>query len=453
MARGRKKTLPLKGPEPSPSTVAPERKSSTPLTPPLAPSPNFLEQEPQQRAPQEKGLPQRAPQAHYHVQPQKQAVILPTIPDYPSPQNLNHQPPQNFGHSLAGAEVLDHYHPRATNPQPAPFNHLSGIILPDPIAIPPPHMSQPSSTHHHLQNYHPNPAHLEASAGLSHPPPPPQAPDSAPGNYTYANLTDGIVGHIFFPLVLKKIFEHFAQQQLPAAQSADHFEMLEDRALELKKYGEMCGLEGACEKYASVDLFMSAMVTSLSGLPEKVNAGSIDPLLADTLSVASASFRNGPGPGATATGRIQNAAEAGNSSGFPHKSQHDGVAPGSGVAKPPVQRDLEDVHNAARRKLRPHARKCLEEWFQAHLESPYPSDVEKQALATQCQLELQQVCLNHMFRVDGRVICRFDGLKKYKRDLTLPGLLLHSLHLYSILVIFRSTTTLATKECVRVSHC
>lgn len=382
MVRGRRKTPPPKKSAASPRSRAQEGKPPTPSTSSLAPSTAPLDQESQQRT---------AAQGQFTGQFQKQSFVLPAIPDFPSPPSSGQPPPQHFGNSQQVAPVLDHYQPQMPNHHSAPFNHLSGIVLPDPIAVPPPHPGQLPSVQHNPQNYHPNPAHAQASGALSQQPP--QVPDSAPGNYTYANLTDGIVDHIFFPLVLKKIFEYFARQQLPAAHSADHFQVLEERALELKRYGEMCGLEGACEKYASVDLFMSAMVTSLSGLHEKVNAGSIDPLLADTLSVASASFQNRTG--ATASTGFQNGRKP--SFGLPHMSQRAGVVAGSGVVKPPGQRNLEDELGGPRRKLRPQARKCLEEWFQAHLESPYPSDAEKQALATQCQLEIQQVCVKIAF--------------------------------------------------------
>lgn len=391
MVRGRKKTPPpKKKPTASPSSGTQKGKPPTPSTSSLVPSTAPLDQEPQPRTTQ---------QGQFTGQFQKNSFVLPAIPDFPSPPSSSQPPPQHFGNSHQTAPILDHYQPHMPNQHPAPFNHLSGIVLPDPIAVPAQHPGQLPSTQHNLQNYHPNPAHLQTSGGLGQHPP--QVPDSAPGNYTYANLTDGIVGHIFFPLVLKKIFEYFARQQLPAAHSADHFQVLEERALELKRYGEMCGLEGACEKYASVDLFMSAMVTSLSGLHEKVDAGTIDPLLADTLSVASASFQSRTG--ATANFGFQNGQKA--PSGLSHVAQRAGVAAGSGVVKPPGQRNLEDELGGPRRKLRPQARKCLEDWFQAHLESPYPSDAEKQALATQCQLEIQQVCQDHVEAMHRVFLC------------------------------------------------
>jgi Homeobox KN domain len=315
----------------------------------------------------------------------------------------NMAPAQHHDQSMIPLAHLEPYpqHPHPPNPQAPTMSHLSSMVLPDPSGLPPgTHVQHPFSQHPqhpHHPHHPPSPPHMHTVAAgadhhhhQGHPPP---APESAAGNYTYANLTDGIVSHVFFPLVLKKIFEHLVQEELPANHSAAHFRILEERARELKSYGETYGLEVACEKYASVDLFMSAMVTSLSGLQQRVTSGSIDALLADTLAVASAAIQN---LGAIPDGMRADA--VGDPSLAPAPSRFGGVAAGSGVTKPsPGSRGMEDDLGAPRRKLKPHARRCLEEWFQNHLEAPYPTDAEKQALATQCQLEIQQVRTGRFF--------------------------------------------------------
>lgn len=181
---------------------------------------------------------------------------------------------------------------------------------------------------------------------------------------------------------MKKIFEHFTSSPLPAPHSNTHFGILEQRAAELKNYAQVFGLEGACEKYASVDLFMSAMVTSLSGLKDKVKAGSIDPLLADTLSAAADAMQSmghqgldplqqqpaeGSGPSAKAfSGSLLNSMGSPpavpSDDGFPKQGSTND--PGAGAQAAGVEPVV------ARRKLSREARACLERWFQENLASP-----------------------------------------------------------------------------------
>ena len=44
-----------------------------------------------------------------------------------------------------------------------------------------------------------------------------------------------------------------------------------------------------------------------------------------------------------------------------------------------------------RRNLRPKATKLLNQWFERHLDHPYPSEQEKRQLATQCDISVEQV--------------------------------------------------------------
>lgn len=188
---------------------------------------------------------------------------------------------------------------------------------------------------------------------------------------------------------MKKIFEIFTDRPLPAELLVPHFDNLEQRALELKSYGEVYGLEGACEKYASVDLFMSAMVSSLASLKPRIAGGAIDALLADTLTVASASVRGqalAPGPsGANSLlGGLGAAAASPAGDG-------DRLLDRLGLQGPGIGKSGDALSAARRRKLKPQARRCLEDWFQGHLDSPYPNDAEKHTLAAQCGLDVQQV--------------------------------------------------------------
>lgn len=186
---------------------------------------------------------------------------------------------------------------------------------------------------------------------------------------------------------MKRIFEIFSDRPLPADLLAPHFDNLEQRALDLKSYGEVYGLEGACEKYASVDLFMSAMVSSLASLKPRIAGGAIDALLADTLAVASAAVR-GQALAPTATGAHSLLGGIGASTAV---GDGDRLLDRLGIQSPGVGKGGESLSVSRRRKLKPAARRCLEDWFQNHLESPYPNDADKHALAAQCGLDVQQV--------------------------------------------------------------
>lgn len=376
MVRGRQNAPKLaqdEAPAPEQKAVIPGAQASVPSASSLPPLTSPTEVDPRQRT----------HHVQYHVPPRSGDA---EVQHMPSSMNANGNRNRNFENPLA--PPLEPYPQQTPNPQPCTNSHFS-MALPESASHPPASQPQHPSSHHHHHVYPYPRAHLQTNGtGVPHEQPPP-TPEQLPGNYTYANLTDGIVSHVFFPLVLKKIFEHLTQRQLPANHSAAHFDVLEQRALELKRYGEVYGLEGACEKYASVDLFMSAMVTSLSGLQQRVNAGSIDALLADTLAVASASIQNQHG---SPSGAGLSGSNPGNQAGVPIEGRPASrIAAGSGVVKSLGPRIMDDDMGAPRRKLKPQARRCLEEWFQSHLESPYPTDAEKQALATQCQLEIQQV--------------------------------------------------------------
>lgn len=211
------------------------------------------------------------------------------------------------------------------------------------------------------------------------------------GEHTYANLQEGIVGHIFFPLVLKKMFELFTGRPLVASHIASHFSDLEDRAMGLKSYAEIHGLDGACENWAGTDVFMSALVSALTNVKTHLATTSIDPLLAETLSATSAFLRNSGGAGQGGFGPNGNdslLAPIGSLGDKPNPAIMRGRARPLGVAQA-----------LPRRKLKPMARRCLEDWFQAHINSPYPSEAEKQELANQCQLDIQQVCVPISFNV------------------------------------------------------
>jgi hypothetical protein len=326
--------------------------------------------------------PNHQPMPPHSMPPGDPAAAAAAAGDLPPHQAHIYQPLQ------AGAVQVQHHqqhlHPLAAldgyqvGGAPPQDQHLASIGMHDQSAIPPvPHEHQQHQQHQHHQQQQGHPGGHQQD---------PPTPDSSPTSYTYANLTDGIVSHVFFPLVIKKIFEQFAQRSLPASHTAAHFDILEQRAMELKQFGELYGLEGACEKYASVDLFMSAMVTSLTGLKSRVENGSIDALLADTLAIASASVQ-GVTPGIHASSG-PDGASFGDSLLAPLAARSPGLHAGAGVTKPFHAVDPSSM--APRRKLKPQARRCLEDWFESHLESPYPTDAEKQALAAQCQLEVHQ---------------------------------------------------------------
>jgi hypothetical protein len=254
--------------------------------------------------------------------------------------------------------------------------------------------STAGSTHRQQQQQ------MAQSAGPSHTNP--SDSSAAGGEHTYAILQESILSHVFFPLVLKKVYEVFSDQPIPSPNAEPHFTDLEHRALGLKSYAELHGLDGACERWASTDVFMAAMVSALSGLRDSVASGPVNPLLAETLNAAGAAVR------APASQQIVSGVAPcfGNNQDMPDQllaplapalDRNDlGLAAGkivrSRVPSPPVQ-------VLPRRKLKPLARRCLEDWFQTHIDSPYPTEVEKQDLADYCQLDIQQVCLDRYISV------------------------------------------------------
>jgi hypothetical protein len=228
-----------------------------------------------------------------------------------------------------------------------------------------------------------------------------QAPDTtaANGEHTYAVLQESILGHVFFPLVLKKVYEVFADKPMPAPNTDPHFTDLEHRALGLKSYAELYGLDGACERWASTDVFMAAMVSALSGLRDIVVSGPVNPLLAETLSTAGAAVKNSAAqpraPGVAPTlAPHQDAPEQLLAPLMPSGDRSDLGLAGGRITR---SRFLGPVQPPPRRKLKPVARRCLEDWFQTHIDSPYPSEGEKQGLADYCQLDIQQVCIHHIY--------------------------------------------------------
>jgi hypothetical protein len=238
------------------------------------------------------------------------------------------------------------------------------------------------------------------SAGPSHANP--SDSGAANGEHTYAILQDSILSHVFFPLVLKKVYEVFSEKPIPAPNAEPHFTDLEHRALGLKSYAELYGLDGACERWASTDVFMAAMVSALSGLRDSVAAGPVNPLLTETLNAAGAAVRTPPSqehvPGvAPLFSTSHDMSDQLLAPLAPAVDRNElGLAAGkivrSRFSSPPVQ-------VLPRRKLKPLARRCLEDWFQTHIDSPYPSEAEKQDLADYCQLDIQQVGVDDFYLV------------------------------------------------------
>lgn len=250
------------------------------------------------------------------------------------------------------------------------------------------------------------PGSLPSVGGISGAEPPAQPPtqnvmDSASSNQlSYSNLQDGIMNHCFFPLVVKKLFEVLGEKPFSAPHLTPYYAQLEQRAEELQHYGETYGVEGACEKFASVDLFMSAMVSSLATIKSRMASGSVDALLVETLNIVKGTLRSSnmtvPHQASPSQRTSVNPSQHhGLSDQILAPIQDRGSTSNPGVFKNLRSRTLDDSVSLPRRKLKPQARRCLEDWFQSHLNSPYPTEAEKIFLANQCQLDVQQVCWTH----------------------------------------------------------
>jgi hypothetical protein len=442
------------------------------------------------------GLPSHSAGA---VAPDPPALVThaSSVPITP-PQHLQHFPPDIHAPCSPLISPLTGHIPHNIIPpvQLAP-THMTRTDLPPHQQPHAPLPSYPSPHHHYHQHQHHYPP-------LPPPPPPPPLIEQLPepeqlkthanatqedAEYTFSNLEEGVLRHMLFPLVLRRMTESVTGVSFdgpsPAAEKPSEVRQLEERALNLKAYAEQHGLEATCDSFASVDVFMAALVSALPSLVQRMVTGPDNRILQDTFKLAKAKFNKAvPTPPAVPISVKQHLQVADQTPShlhsLPSKPKPEDFAaagirtqqqlyqqqlynprahglentPAFGTPISSVEPEIDKQHSGRghglghmlpRRKLNPHTRRILEAWFQANLHDPYPSETEKIRLANQCQVDVQQVCncTPILLHVTASCVCEYPSQRIIQ---LFHGLTFELNRLASFLVIRYQTTT-ETSEC------
>lgn len=219
----------------------------------------------------------------------------------------------------------------------------------------------------------------------------PSGPD-----YTYTALVNDIIAHPLFPLIIKKVFDVCQCNAFEKSHLKPHFSETESNARGVQNYAQQHGLADAWARWASTDVFMSALVASLSHvsstgpgdnvtLRRTITAGQtalsavlIDPQQVDPMHVTRdlEVQRNDHGL------REDTAPRPSASREMVYSAQQFHESPSSAVQTPRA---------ATRSALSEKAKETLEKWFQEHISAPYPKKQEKDELAALCDISLSSV--------------------------------------------------------------
>lgn len=161
------------------------------------------------------------------------------------------------------------------------------------------------------------------------------------GAHTFASLVRGVVHHPLFPVVLHKTSLLLPSDRATPPPLSHQLTGAEVSATTLKTFAESNGLDGACERWTSTDVFMSALVAALNALPANIPMpNTVEQLI---------------------------------------------------TAKLPVQKDSTAIRKPPRTPVSERGKAALERWFQQHLDNPYPTPPQKEQLARDCNMSLSSV--------------------------------------------------------------
>lgn len=203
--------------------------------------------------------------------------------------------------------------------------------------------------------------------------------------HTFSGLTNGVIAHPLFALVFKKIFEVCGSNSFDSGQLAHHYEDSDTSAKALQQYAENNGLDRACERWTSTDVFMSALVAALNSLQNSMQSGTpnaSNSTLQHTIASAE-KIINGGGMWPTDPRNV------GATAGYPNMSPPQ--IRGTWRQDRHIQKGMHTHGSTTRTPLSEKAKAALERWFQENLENPYPTVAQKMELARICSMSLSSV--------------------------------------------------------------
>lgn len=174
----------------------------------------------------------------------------------------------------------------------------------------------------------------------------PSVPLEAP---TFDGLVQEMLGHPALAVAIQLAFQAGGAGAVTVSEengAAEALRAAERRSQDLAQMASEIGIETACKRSSSLEVFLSALVSALGEVPDVIPK--LTPTLRETLTACE--------------GAVAASSSSGDASG-----------------------------NGTRCKLSAGAREILETWFNDHFENPYPNDEEKHALAAKCDIHLNQV--------------------------------------------------------------